>query len=217
MKSPNLVLIIAMVLCLTHGVTAQLPQAPPSQPVISLDFAQYCIGDFWKLKSSNGAPNTSMRLLGTSNGQSWEIADWRKTDGAGSWREEGAFAAAAVGSHTLKLDIGGILSNTLSFVVSECAVKGSRIAFVSIRDGGGPSAGYLSVPYIYVANADGSGVRRLTQGAMPTWSGDGQRIAFVSWSRGAFAGPPEIRVMNADGSNERVLGPGFYPSWSSDG
>src|SRR5262245_9511215 len=80
MKSPNLVLIIAMVLCLTHGVTAQLPQAPPSQPVISLDFAQYCIGDFWKLKSSNGAPNTSMRLLGTSNGQSWEITDWRKTE-----------------------------------------------------------------------------------------------------------------------------------------
>src|SRR5262245_28014917 len=159
-----------------------------------------------------------MRLLGTSNGQSWEITDWRKTDRDGSFREEGAFAAGAVGSHTLKLDIGGILSNTLSFVVSECTVKGSRIAFVSTRDGGGPAPGYRSVPYVYVANADGSGVTRLTQGARPTWSGDGQRIAFHSWSGGAASGgPAEIRVMNADGSNERVLGRGGYPSWSPDG
>jgi len=204
-KPANLVVIIAMVLCMTLGVTAQLPQQ--GQPAISLDFAQYCVGDTWKLKLSNGVPNTSMHLLGTSNGQSWEITNWHKTDGDGSYREEGTFASGAVGSHTLKLNIGGIVSNTLSFVVSECPVKGSRIAFVSTRDGGGP------FPYIYVANADGSGVTRLTQGANPTWSPDGQRIAFHA----AGSGLTEIRVMNADGSNERALRPGGYPSWSSDG
>src|SRR5262245_16849209 len=179
MKPANLVLIIAMVLCMTLGVTARMPQqgSPPSQPVISLDFAQYCIGGSWKLKLSNSAPNTSMRLIGTSNGQSWEITDWRKSDGDGSFLEEGTFASGAVGSHTLKLDIGGIHSNILYFVVSECPVKGSRIAFVSTRDGGGPPAGFRTVPYIYVANADGSGVTRLTQGASPNWSPDGQRIA----------------------------------------
>src|SRR5262245_26505653 len=156
-----------------------------------------------------------MRLLGTSNGQPWEITDWRKTDGDGSFREEGTFAAGTVGSHTLKLDIGGILSNTLSFVVSECRVQGSRIAFVSTRDGGGPAAGFGAVPYIDLANADGSGVTRLTQGAKPAWSADGQRLAFHRWS--PPIGPPEIRVINADGSNERVLGRGLWPSWSPDG
>jgi Tol biopolymer transport system component len=216
MKPQKLVPTLAMLLCLTFGVAAQ--QTPPGQPAISLDFAQYCVGNTWKFKLRNAVPNTPMRLLGTSNGQSWEVTDWPKTDREGGLTEEGTFAAAAVGSHTLKLDIGGVLSNTLSFVVSECEVKGSRIAFVSTRDGGAPAPGTPSVPHIYVANADGSGVTRLTQGAMPAWSADGKRIAFVSWSRGAFGpGPPEIRVINADGSNERLLGRGFWPSWSPDG
>jgi Tol biopolymer transport system component len=181
-------------------------------PVISLDFAQYCIGDSWKFRLSNGVPNTPERLLGITNGQSWEISSWGTTDADGNLTEEGTFAEGAAGSYSLQLDIAGTLSNTIYFVVSEC-VNGSRIAFVSTRDGGGAPAGPGSVPNIYVANADGSGVTRLTQGEMPTWSADGQRIAFHSSS----SGWPEIRVINADGSNERVLGRGMWPSWSPDG
>jgi Tol biopolymer transport system component len=221
MKPAKLVLIITMVLSLTFVVTLQPAlqgQAQPGQPVISLDFAQYCTGDSWKLKLSNGVPNTSTRLSGSSNGQSWEITDWRKTDAAGSLSEGGTFPAAAVGSHTVKLDIGGNVStNTISFYVFDCRPRG-RIAFVSTRDGGGGASGPGSVPYIYVANADGSGVTRLTRGEAPTWSGDGERIAFHSWSSGeAGRGSVEIRVINADGSNERVVGPGLQPSWSPDG
>src|SRR5262245_49557278 len=70
MKPQKLLPSLATLLCLTFGVAAQ--QTPPGQPAISLDFAQYCVGDTWKLKLSNGVANTSMRLLGTSNGQSWE-------------------------------------------------------------------------------------------------------------------------------------------------
>jgi Tol biopolymer transport system component len=103
------------------------------------------------------------------------------------------------------------LSNTIYFVVSECSVQGSRIAFVSTRDGGGLAAGFQSVPYIYVANADGSGVTRLTQGENPVWSANGKRIVFQSRTG------PEIRLINADGSNERVLGRGSWPSLSPDG
>ena len=221
MKPPKLVLIITMVLILTFVVTVQpaLPgQQQPGQPVISLDFAQYCIGDSWTLKLSNSAPNTSARLSGNSNGQFWEIADWRKTDADGNLSEEGRFAPDAAGSHTLMLDIAGTVSNNISFVVSDCSRLKGRIAFVSSREGGGGTAGSGSVPYIYVANSDGSGVTRLTRGAMPAWSPDGQRIAFHSWSGGAAgSGRVEIRVINADGSNERVLGPGANPSWSPDG
>jgi Tol biopolymer transport system component len=221
MKPAKRVRIITMVLSLTFAVTVQLVlpgQPQPGQPVISLDFAQYCIGDSWTLKLSNGVPNTSTRLSGSSNGQSWEITDWRKTDAAGNLSEGGTFPAEAVGSHTLMLDIAGTVSNSISFVVSGCSRLKGRIAFVSTRDGGGGPAGPESVPYIYLANPDGSGVTRLTRGAMPTWSADGQRIAFHSWSGGAVnRGSVEIRVIDADGSNERVLGPGGNPSWSPDG
>ena len=53
-------------------------------PVISLDFAQYCIGDSWKFRLSNGVPSVPARLLGSSNGQSWEITDWLTADAAGA-------------------------------------------------------------------------------------------------------------------------------------
>ncbi len=52
---------------------------------------------------------------------------------------------------------------------------------------------------IYVMNADGSGVTRLTynsaQDGTPAWSPDGRRIAFASGPRGKW----EIYVMDASG------------------
>jgi hypothetical protein len=89
---------------------------------------------------------------------------------------------------------------------------GSQIAFGSSRDGGWD---------IYVINADGSGLRRLTtHGARddsPAWSPDGSQIAFTSDRDGDF----EIHVMNADGSNIRRVtdhpAEDGDPSWSPDG
>ena len=90
---------------------------------------------------------------------------------------------------------------------------GSRIAFTSDRDGRVD---------IYVMNADGSGVRRLTNDAawslIPAWSPDGSRIAFTS-SRGDSL---DILVMRADGSGVRRLTGGSEwndasPAWSPDG
>jgi hypothetical protein len=69
--------------------------------------------------------------------------------------------------------------------------NGARIAFVSDRHGN---------PEIYVMNAGGSGLTRLTSNAAadtdPTWSADGTRIAFVSDRDGV----KDLYVMNADGS-----------------
>ena len=69
---------------------------------------------------------------------------------------------------------------------------GSRLAFVSSRSGD---------EEIYVANANGTGITRLTHARgpdlSPAWSSDGRRIAF---SRNA-----EIWTMKADGSLERPL------------
>jgi Tol biopolymer transport system component len=69
-----------------------------------------------------------------------------------------------------------------------------RIAFVSDRDGNNE---------IYVMNADGTGLTRLTDAGAgyPAWSPDGSRIAFTS----ARDGHPNIYVMNADGTGVTQL------------
>ena len=54
---------------------------------------------------------------------------------------------------------------------------------------------------IYVMNADGSGLIRLTfqpgHDYQPSWSPDGKRIAFTA----EYANNRDIYLMNADGSN----------------
>ncbi len=90
---------------------------------------------------------------------------------------------------------------------------GSSIAFTSDRDGRVD---------IYVMNADGSGVRRLTNDAawslIPAWSPDGSRIAFTSVRGDSL----EILVMRANGSGvTRLTGGSEWndasPAWSPDG
>jgi TolB protein len=58
---------------------------------------------------------------------------------------------------------------------------------------------------VYAVNLDGSGLKRLTNNSandgLPTWSPDGQSIAFVSDRSGEWA----IWVMDRDGDNARKL------------
>jgi Tol biopolymer transport system component len=91
---------------------------------------------------------------------------------------------------------------------------GTRMAFSSPNN---------ESPGIYVANADGSNLVRLTttRDAFPSWSPDGTRIAFQRRSASATTGW-SIRVMASDGGSETQVTPDngelhLGPAWSPDG
>jgi quercetin dioxygenase-like cupin family protein len=93
----------------------------PLVPVLTLEATRFCSGTLWTLKGTHGIANTSVHLLGTSGGKSWKILDWAKTDATGSVTMGGTFVEGTEGSHTLRVEIGSLQSNTISFVVSKCA------------------------------------------------------------------------------------------------
>lgn len=87
---------------------------------------------------------------------------------------------------------------------AEWSPDGSRFAFSRNGD-------------IFIANSDGSGMKKLTQSyaieVSPTWSPDGRQLAFVSDK----TGKPQIYTMNSNGSGLRQLTYGGYntdPAWS---
>ncbi len=89
---------------------------------------------------------------------------------------------------------------------------GRQVVFESDREGS---------QQLYVMNADGSGVRRISVGgdgrySTPVWSPRGDYIAFTKQTSGRFL----IGVMRPDGTGERVLTEGYHnegPTWAPNG
>ncbi|MBI3654259.1 MAG: PD40 domain-containing protein [Acidobacteria bacterium] len=110
--------------------------------------------------------------------------------------------------------VGG--TNFTSTTSSPALSTGGQMAFSSAISNDGSME-------IYVANLDGSGLRRLTRttkavNISPRWNPrTGREIAFIS-DRG---GSPQVYVMDASGANQRPLiargGHADSPSWSPDG
>jgi len=132
--------------------------------------------------------------------------------------------------YVVNLDGSGeqVLANTtLDEQLPTWSPDGSKILYQAGRDSIGTD--------IYVANADGSGVARLTSGngrlhSSPAWSPDGTQIAFESNLHQAVVlgaipiAEYELYTMNADGSNiKRLTFDGGAnsqvrnPTWSPDG
>jgi len=133
------------------------------------------------------------------------------------WSPDGrtiAFVRPKGGIHVMSRDGTGVRRVT-NGVEPAWSPDGRRIAF---SDGA----------EIWVANANGTGRRRLTRSgsevveANPAWSPDGRRIVFARLDVDFVFGPldAQLMIVNADGSGLRKLETsrrGLDPAWSPDG
>ena len=132
------------------------------------------------------------------------------------------FVAGANGSNVRPLGPG------LNGISPAWSPDGTRLAFVSFSDRNGascPASNCSPNGELYVVNADGSGLRRLTTSRAddehPTWSPDGTRIAFASGFVLSREGHrPWLMVMRAAGGRAVRIGrfAGVLdPAWSPAG
>lgn len=123
-----------------------------------------------------------------------------------------ATGCAVMGDNPRLLTVTGGSLTQSKFIVSCPGSAAGQVAFTTDRDGNDE---------IYLVNADGTGLRRLTThpaaDLQPTWAPDGSKLAFAS-DRGGIS---NIYVMDANGKNIINLSQGggddFLPAWSPDG
>jgi Tol biopolymer transport system component len=126
------------------------------------------------------------------------------------------YSMNADGTSPSNLSRSGSIENSASW-----APDGNRVAFSSDRDSpGSPNAS------IYVMNADGGGVARVTQppqgvDSQPSWAPSGSRLVFANVQINGFNVNGQIFVTNADGSGRTNIsnnsGVEYDPAWSPDG
>jgi Tol biopolymer transport system component len=95
-----------------------------------------------------------------------------------------------------------------------CSGDGRWVAFDAIKIA---ARDWVSPSECQIVRLDGTGLRKLTDGATPRWSPDGERLVFMREFGPDPARDDGVWVINRDGTGERRLGPGRWPDWSPDG
>lgn len=134
-----------------------------------------------------------------------------------TWSSDGqwlAFMTTRYGGWSIaKIKRDGTSIAKLTFGLEPTWAPNSRILF---------SRGPLHYEDVYVMNADGSNISKLTTtpdfDEYPDWSPDGSKIVYSSRG-GVIGGRRQIWIMNSDGSGRRRVNTveGIQPAWSPVG
>jgi Tol biopolymer transport system component len=199
---------------------SQWPSWSPDHSRIAYATTTYGYGGRWALSVMNTDGTGAHKLFSYPNGQDFD-------DGPSAWSPDGQWILfsstrpwnASWGLWEVRPDGTGLHAVTQGWGHAPAwSPDGTKIAY----EGTDPVAGNV----IVVANADGSGARRLTTGTQPetapSWSPDGTQIVYGRYTSDyRVSSAHAIFVSNADGTNERQLTfGGSYdddPAWSPDG
>ena len=162
----------------------------------------------WRVREDGGAPPERQELAGDGASPSTARS-----------RDRLAFNRRSDIPDIYQLETGGspmpLIQSTFTDRAPQYSPDGRRIVFESERSD--------STREIWLADADGSNVTRLTRGpgrqqGSPNWSPDGRVVAFDSQ---AEDGRKDIWTIGADGSGMRQItrnpADDYKPTWSPDG
>ena len=147
------------------------------------------------------------------------IGEFRLSSGLASNTGRVVFTSWKEGNHEIYImdSVGGnkerLTHNPANDTDPDWSPDGTKIAFASAQRNGKRQ--------IYVMNADGSHLKKLTDSrdnSNPDWSPDGGKIVFTVHPDWINDWVNHIAVMDADGKNrERLEDHASQPSWSPDG
>ena len=201
---------------------APLPSAPTRS--VATESAVHLASTFCYYGWGEGGYFCSLTV--TSTGVPYVAAEWNNLTGYGlldspTWSADATKIAFTDGSEVQVVSvIDGRLTNLTNHPAVDASPawspNGTKIVFLSDRDGAAE---------LYVMNADGSNVVRLTYNVGvdpsvpdPDWAPDGSRIIFTCEVE---SGNADICRINADGTGLARLTNGpeaeFEPAWSPDG
>lgn len=190
-----------------------LAVADKDNPGGSLSYISYTGGRFALTTGPSGSSNGDSAPAWSPSG---DQVVFSRIDMNASDRYSSIWVVNRDGSGLRRIAISGCFNRDPTW-----SPDGNRIVFWSSRDHCGENGQPLTGEYeLYSMNVDGIGVTRLgtaTNSDAPSFSPDGQSIAFASDRSGNF----EIYVMNVDGSEQTRLttssAEDTYPTWSPDG
>jgi Tol biopolymer transport system component len=218
---PTLLRCAVQVLPLDSELRPEGPARAVTQPLLGLlgiawtadgRSLVYTLDHLWRVRADASSPPERVELAGRN-------ASFPSVSKAGTRL---AFVRFNMETDIYRLPFGGSPSPLIESANGNAFPKhspdGRRIAFQSGR--AGPD---IQDQAVWLADADGSNATRLTRGpaafqGSPSWSPDGQSIAFDA---GAEVGKMDIWTIRTDGSGLRQVtrdpGSDVVPSWSRDG